>query len=90
LDKGKNLEYRVDGAPGFIESVRTITNYKWSKENRGKEAENNGNAGKLPASRSVHNIANESTSFRGHHLMQCQILEFNKVKETLKFGIFIK
>jgi len=90
LDKGKSLEYIVDGAPGFIDSIRTMTNYEWSKENRGEEARKNNNEGKLPASRSVHNVANEATSFRGHHIMQCQILEFNKVKETLKFGIFIK
>lgn len=90
LDKEKSLEYIVDGAPGFIDSIMTLTNYKWSKENRGKEARDKDSEGKLTVSRSFENKAHELTSYRGHHIMKCDIVQRGVIKETLKFGIFIK
>lgn len=90
LEKGESLEYTVENSPSLIASILSLMDYKWTKENRGKDAEKNGGAGKLPASRSLKNTAKESTSYRGHHVMKCEVLQRGQVEETLRFGIFIK
>jgi len=90
LEKEQSLKYIVENAPSIPEQIITITDYRWSKENRGNEAREAGSDGKLKASRSFKNTANEGTSYRGHHIMKCEILKRGKVDKTLEFGIFIK
>lgn len=90
LEKGESLEYTIENSPSLISAFMSSIDYRWTKENRGKEAEDNNSAGKLPASRSMKNKANESTAYRGHHVMKCEILQRGQIEETLRFGIFIK
>ena len=85
LEKGERLIFQVSH-PMTPKNIR----FSWRKENRGKEAEEARQHGRLRASETKDNTALEATAFRGHHIMECKIKENNRVIETLKFGIFIK
>lgn len=90
LEKKENLKYEV--LHPLAVAYRGVPNIKfeWTKENRGKAAKENESEGRLPAAKTSNNTAEESTAFRGHHIMKCNILQNGRVQETLKFGIFIK
>ena len=85
LEKERRLVFHVSH-PMTPKNIR----FSWRKENRGKEAEEAKQHGRLKASETKDNTAFEATAFRGHHIMECKIKENNRVIETLKFGIFIK
>lgn len=89
LEKHLSLEYEVMHPYTVAYRGKNIQ-YEWSKINRGKEARAAGSEGKLQASSSFNNTAQESTMYRGHHIMQCKIIDTGRPLETLKFGIFIK
>ncbi len=84
LQKGQSLVFRVNGT-----GIYPIPIYTWSKENRGKEAERAGEAGKLEANDTIKNQAKEGTAYRGNHIMSCKVNQNGDVK-TLTFGIYIK
>lgn len=90
LDKGISLVYSTRH-PLTI-PYRGVNNlhFEWSKENRGKEARLAKNEGVSAASKSRNHEADESTAFRGHHIMMCKVIQGGSVQSTLKFGIFIK
>ncbi len=90
LDKGKSLIFTVTH-PLKI-SVRGTNNirFEWKKINRGKEAKIVGQEGPLDVSIKRNNVAEESTAYRGHHVMSCRIINNGRTQETIKFGIFIK
>lgn len=90
LEKHENLVYTLEHPFSLPHRGLSNIRFEWTKENRGKAAKASTSYGSLPASRSSKNIANESTLYRGHHIMQCKILQNERVQETLKFGIFIK
>ncbi len=90
LDKNMSLSYRVSHPFGLPTKEKNKICFKWSKENRGKEAKENNSEGELPSNRCSDNHAKENTAFRGHHIMKCKILLNNKKHIDVKFGIFIK
>lgn len=92
LPKGESLVFEVTHPltipPRGVNNIR----FEWEKENRGKEAEEAGESGKLPTNetRVNSNYVREATAYRGHHIMRCKIKQNGRVLETLKYGIFIK
>ncbi|MCF6340315.1 MAG: hypothetical protein L3J10_06155 [Sulfurimonas sp.] len=90
LEKNESLKYTLEHPFSLPHRGLSNIKFEWTKENRGKEAKLKNSNGKLQASKSFRNTANESTLYRGHHIMQCKVLQNGRVQETLKFGIFIK
>jgi len=92
LSKGKSLVFDVTHPLTVPQKGVNNIRFEWEKENRGKEAEEAGQSGKLPANetRENSNYVREATAYRGHHIMRCKIKQNGRVVETLKYGIFIK
>jgi len=90
LEKNESLTYTLEHPFSLPHRGLSNIKFEWTKENRGKEAKLSNSYGKLQASKSFRNTANESTLYRGHHIMQCKVLQNGRVQEVLKFGIFIK
>ncbi len=90
LPKGKSLTFEVSHPLTVPYRGTNNIRFEWEKINRGKEAEEIGQSGKLPAAETRGNIAHEETAYKGHHIMICKVKQNNRVVETLKFGIFIK
>ncbi len=90
LPKYKSLTFEVRHPlsipPRGINNIR----YVWSKTNRGVEAKENNQDGKLSASITRNNEADESTAYKGHHIMECNIKQNDRINGNVKFGIFIK
>lgn len=92
LPKGESLVFEVihplTVPPRGVNNIR----FEWEKENRGREAEEARQSGKLPANETKvnSNYVREATAYRGHHIMRCKIKQNGRVIETLKYGIFIK
>lgn len=84
ISKGKSLVFSIEGA-----GIWPLPIYKWSKENRGREAEKVNQSGRLEASETIKNRAKEGTAYKGHHIMTCMLKKNNQI-ETFDFGIFIK
>jgi class 3 adenylate cyclase len=90
LPKGKSLTFEVSRPLTVSQRGTNNIRFEWKKENRGREAEEAGQSGKLPANETRGNTAIEATAYRGHHIMLCKVKQNGRVQETLRFGIFIK
>jgi len=92
LPKGKSLIFEVNHPLTVPPRGTNNIRFEWLKINRGKAAEEAGQAGELPTneSRENSNAVREATAYRGHHIMRCKVKQNGRVQETLKFGIFIK
>lgn len=90
LPKGTSLLFELEHPLSVpYKGVNNLT-FSWEKENRGEEAEEANESGKLGVYSSNYNKANESTRYKGHHIMRCTIKQNGRVQAKLEFGIFIK
>ena len=96
LEKGETLTFQItknnELHPYYINhnSSYNPKKFKWSKENRGKEAKDKNQAKIFELSNSEDKIEhNDATAYRGHHTITCKIKEYGD-EHIIKFGIFIK
>jgi class 3 adenylate cyclase len=96
LEKGETLTFQIkknnESHPLHISNTNSFNpkKFKWSKENRGKEAKDRNQAQIFELLDSEDKIEhNDATAYRGHHTITCKIKEYEE-EHILKFGIFIK
>jgi len=96
LEKGEALTFQIknnnESHPLHISNTNSYNprKFKWSKENRGKEAKDRNQAQIFELADSEDKIEhNDATAYRGHHTITCKIKRYGE-EDILKFGIFIK
>jgi len=96
LEKGETLTFIIkkenEEHPLHISNTNSFNpkKFKWSKENRGKEARNNNQEQVFALPNSEDKIKhNDATAYRGHHTITCKVKEYEK-EHIIKFGVFIK
>ncbi len=90
LPKWESLLFEVKHPLSIPPRGTNNIRYAWSKTNRGNEAKERGEDGRSSVSTTRRNEADESTAYKGHHIMECNIKQNDRVSGNVKFGIFIK
>ncbi len=90
LSKEQSLTFKVSHPLKIPYKGTNNIRFEWEKINRGKEAKEKNQSGRLPAAETRGNTAYEGRGGEGDHVMVWKVKQNGRVVETLKFGIFIK